>query len=172
MTCYKIIRATQRKPQPCNYSQTMTKIITISVLFLAVISCGTLVKPKIMFEIENKTSQDLNLQLFGKSRLLNDINIKSQGKFDTTLVQYSVAGFDKPTPFDIEKVDSIVVIFKSNRMIKYYCDERLLYRVPSREKCIVNGKSPMLFYHKDVKKNIKIMNFVYEESDYDDAKPF
>lgn len=150
----------------------MTKISAIFVLFLTVISCGVLVRPQITFEIENKTSQDLNLQVFGKSKLLNNINIKSQNKFDTTLVQYSVAGNDKSTPFDIEKVDSIVVIFKTNKMIKYYCDKRLLYGIPYKDSCIVNGKSPMIFYDKSFKKHHRTMNFVYEESDYDDAKQF
>jgi hypothetical protein len=149
----------------------MTKIIAIFILFLTVSSCWSLVKPKRTFEIKNKTSQDLNLQVFGRSKLLNNINIKSQSKFDTTLVQSSVSGNDKSTPFDIEKVDSIVVIFKPNRMIKYYCDKRLLYG-NSKDSCIVDGKSPMFFSYKSSKKNIKTMSFVYEEDDYNDAKPF
>jgi hypothetical protein len=150
----------------------MTIRIVISVLFLTVISCGVLVKPKRTFEIENKTSQDLNLRVFGDSKLLNDIYIESQSKFDTTIVQYSVAGNDKSTPFNIEKVDSIVVIFNTNRIIKYYCDGRLLYGVSSTDSCIIDGKSPMYFSYKNSKKNIKTMNFVYEESDYESANTF
>jgi len=151
---------------------TKTKIIAVSILFLTVISCGVLVRPKITFEIENKTSQDLNLQVFGRSKLLSNINIKSQSSFDTTVTYASPGSNNQNSPFDNEKVDSIVVIFKTNKIIKYYCKERLLYGVPYTDSCIVNGKSPMIFYDKSSNKNHKTKNFIYEESDYKSAKPF
>jgi hypothetical protein len=150
----------------------MTKIITIFILFLTVISCGVLVRPKITFEIENKTSQDLNLQVFGKSKLLSSINIKSKSSYDTTVTYASPGSNNQNSPFDNDKVDSIVVFFRPNKIIKYYCDGRLLYGVPYTDSCIVNGKSPMIFYDESSKKNHKIKNFVYEESDYDSAKSF
>jgi hypothetical protein len=152
----------------------MNKIIATSVLFLTVISCGVLVRPRIVFEIENKTSQDLNLQIFGKSKLLHNINIKSQSSFDTTVTYASPGSNNQNSPFDNEKVDSIVVIFKTNKMITYYCDRKLLVGVPYKDSCVVDGKGPVFFNDKSSKpfKQIKTKNFVYEESDYEKAKPF
>ena len=95
----------------------MTKIIAIFILLLNVISCGVLVRPKITFEIENETSQDLNLKVFGKSRLLNSIKIKSQSSFDTTVTYASPGSNNQNSPFDNDKVDSIVVIFETNKII-------------------------------------------------------
>lgn len=150
----------------------MTKIIAIFILLLNVISCGVLVRPKITFEIENETSQDLNLKVFGKSRLLNSIKIKSQSSFDTTVTYASPGSNNQNSPFDNDKVDSIVVIFETNKIIKYYCDGRLLYGVPYTDSCIVNGKSPMVFYYENSKKNHKTKTFVFEEFDYKNARPF
>ncbi len=150
----------------------MTRIIAISLLFLTVISCGVLVRPKVTFEVENKTSQDLNIQVFGKSKLLHNINVKSQSSFDTTVTYASPGSNNQNAPFDNEKVDSIVVIFKNNKMITYYCDGRLLAGVPYTDSCIVKGRNPMVFYNKSSKKRDKTKNLVYEEDDYNDAKPF
>lgn len=150
----------------------MTKITAIFILFLTVSSCWSLVRPKIIFEIENKTSHDLNLQVFGKSKLLSNINIKSQSSFDTTVTYASPGSNNQNSPFDNEKVDSIVVIFKTNKMITYYCDRRLLAGIPYKDSCVVDGKGPVFFNDKSSKKHIKTKNFVYEESDYDNARPF
>lgn len=152
----------------------MNKTIATSVLFLTVISCGVLVRPRIVFEIENKTSQDLNLQVFSKSKLLSNINIRSQSSFDTTVTYASPGSNNQSSPFDEEKVDSIVVIFKTNKMITYYCDGRVLAGVPYKDSCVVNGKGPVFFNYQSSKrfKQIKTKNFVFQESDYEKAKPF
>jgi len=99
----------------------MTKIIAIFVLFVFITSCGVMVRPKIKFILKNDTSKDLNLKVFGKSKLLSNINIKSQSSFDTTVTYASPGSNNQNSPFDVEKVDSIVVVFSDSKAIITVC---------------------------------------------------
>jgi hypothetical protein len=125
-----------------------------------------MVRPKIKFILKNDTSKDLNLKVFGKSKLLSNINIKSQSSFDTTVTYASPGSNNQNSPFDVEKVDSIVVVFSDSKAIITVCKLDTVIR-----DCWNN--TPMFFTLKSTKKlkpeSSKV--FAYEEKDYADAKP-
>ena len=144
----------------------MIKIIVITLIVLFSISCAFLIRPKVNFIIANNTSKDLNLKIFGKSKLLNSINIKSQSKFDTTVTYASPGSNFQNTPFDIEGADSVVVKFIDSKIIQYYCNGSRLVG----SNCIFD-KLPLLFETINSKRFKKYRAFDFDELDYQKAKP-
>jgi hypothetical protein len=137
----------------------------ISLLSLGIIAagCSFFVRPKVTFEIENNTSKDLNMKVFSKSRLLNDISIKALSKYDTTITYGDPGDNGQQTPFAYEIVDSIVVIMGNSKVIKYYCDGEVLSRI----------KNPLDFEYSKTSqvKSTTTKRLVYDESDFSKAEP-
>ena len=150
----------------------MTKLIIFLFVFICM-SCAFFISPKVRYTIENRTSKDMNILVYSKAILLNAIAINKQSKFDTTRGYPSPGSNGQTSPFDYEKVDSIVVLFSDKKAIKYYCNgERLLSGTASGLNCKWD-KSPMDFnYEKaDKLKPITYKSLIYDESDYQKAKP-
>jgi hypothetical protein len=110
--------------------------------------------------------------VYSKSMLLNSVSIKSQSKFDTTK-SYQYPGDGESSPFDLRKIDSIVVLFSDKKAIKYYCNGELFISGTINGPNCKWDKSPMDFIY-DKTNNFKSTTYrslVYDESDYQKAKP-
>ena len=150
----------------------MIKKISLMLLVLIAASCSFFIRPKITFEIENNTSKDLNMKVFGKSKLQNEIMISPFSKYEVTH-SYSSPGTDgSDSPFNEDIVDSIVVIFENSKIIKYYCFGDILYYKMDTE-CMKGKKNPFIFeYIKTSQlKSTTTKRLVYDESDFSKAEP-
>jgi hypothetical protein len=134
--------------------------------------CAFLIRPKAVYEIENRTAKDLTLKVFSKSSLLNSITIKSFSTFDTTMIFSGEAGAAKPSTFNEEIVDFLVMLFSDNKLITYYCSGKLWFGEYPDWSCYHGFKNPMFF---DFNSSSKFRprssyNYIIEESDYLNAK--
>ncbi|GGD72861.1 hypothetical protein GCM10011514_41200 [Emticicia aquatilis] len=111
--------------------------------------------------------------VYSKSILLNSISIRNQSKFDTTLTFGSPGSNGQNSPFNSEKVDSIIVLFSDKRIIRYYCDGKILLSGTINGLNCKWDKSPMDFrFDKTNKfKPVTYKSLIYDESDYQKAKP-
>jgi hypothetical protein len=148
----------------------MIKNIAITLLLFVSFSCAFLIVPKINFTIKNNTSKDLKLQLFSKSELIYNINIKSYASFDTTRLGSSSGAPPPPTPFNEEKVDSMIVLFSDAKLLIYHCEPMV---IGNSMYCKWPNKNPFVFtLTKTYKlKPVQEMLFTIDESDYANAKP-
>ena len=151
----------------------MIKKISLMLLVLIAASCSFFIRPKITFEIENNTSKDLNMKVFSKSKLLNDISIKALSKYDTTITYGDPGDNGQQTPFNYEIVDSIVVIIGNSKVIKYYCNGEVLSRININSDCFKIKKNPLDFEYYDINKikSTTTKRLVYDESDFSKAEP-
>ncbi|CAH0997979.1 hypothetical protein EMA8858_04114 [Emticicia aquatica] len=115
----------------------------------------------------------MSILVYSKSKLLNNISINKQSKFDT------IRGYGSPgingqnSPFDSEQVDSIIVLFSDKNAIKYYCNGELLISGTINGLACKWDKSPMDFNYGKTNnlKSTTYKSLVYDESDYQKAKP-
>lgn len=151
----------------------MTKISSLWFLFLIVSGCSFFIRPKVTFEIENNTSKDLNMKVFSKSKLLNDISIKALSKYDTTITYGDPGDNGQLIPFNYEIVDSIVVIIGNSKVIKYYCNGEVLSRISINSDCFKIKKNPLNFDYIGINqmKSTTTKRLVYDENDYSSADP-
>lgn len=151
----------------------MKKKSLLLLLVLISAGCSFFVRPKVTFEIENNTSKDLNMKVFSKLRLLNDISIKALSKYDTTITYGDPGDNGQQTPFAYEIVDSIVVIMGNSKVIKYYCDGEVLSRININSDCFKIKKNPLDFEYSKTSqvKFTTTKRLVYDESDFSNAEP-
>lgn len=151
----------------------MKKKFLLLLLVLIASSCSFFVRPKVKFEIENKTSKNLNLKVFSKSKLLNDISIKALSKYDTTVTYGDPGDNGQQTPFNYEIVDSIIVNFDNLKQIKYYCNGEVLSSISINSDCFKVKKNPLNFDYigNNNWKSTSTKLLIFDENDFSMAEP-
>jgi hypothetical protein len=135
--------------------------------------CSFFVRPKVTYEIENKTTKNLNLKIFSKSKLLNNISISALSKYDTTITFSDPGDNGQSSPFDSLIVDSITVTFDNSKIIKYYCDGEILHKVGFNSDCLKNKKNLLDFNFVELNqiKSTTIKRLIFDENDFIGADP-
>lgn len=112
----------------------------------------------------------MKILVYGKSKLLHSVAIKNQEKFDTTVTYASPGSNGQSSPFNEERVDSLIILFSDGKAIEFYCEGRLLVSAGAFSPKCRYGKIPTDFgsgtfkAKKSSQTNIKTL--VYDESDY------
>lgn len=145
----------------------MTKLLIV-FLFLVVSSCDFfLATPKVNFIVENKSSKDLEIRIYGESKLLNYVKIKSMTNYDTLVV---ITGSNsRVTPFNEQSADSLVIAFSDGKIIRQYCDGVLLWNTYPITNCRSNKNLLDFNTGTATKKKLKdeyTKTMTYDETDY------
>lgn len=134
------------QPAP-NFSQIMTKlcfvvkqysriktVIVLGIQVLIVSSCSFFVYPKVTFIIENVSPTDLKILFYEKGTLFDSVAIKRNEHYEKTST-FRPGNMSEYTPFDGEKIDSLVILFSDGKRIIQYCNGYPLHSAITNPDC-------------------------------------
>jgi hypothetical protein len=100
-------------------------MISKKTIFLLVFctSCGLLPKPLVNFILKNETEYELRIEVFEKSKIIENLSIKSKATYEKSI---EIGGLYPTSPFN-QDADSIVIKFDNKRFLKQYCKGKKLY---------------------------------------------
>jgi hypothetical protein len=142
--------------------------IVYGLVIQLVFSCAFFIKPQVTFIIKNESSKDLKLLLHEKGQIIESISIKMGEHFERTN-SFRPGNMVEYTPFDGEKIDSLVILFIDGKGIIQYCNGEGLHTAITNPDCrpdknIFDFNTGSQTKKKSADKYTKIIAF--DDSDY------
>lgn len=130
-------------------------------------SCGFIIKPKQLWQLENKSFQKLNIGFWEDSQSLLQIELAAGGTFDTTTF-YDVGSYYTVYP---QESDSIVIKFGDGKGYIEYCQGQKILESQLQKTCLFNYDFMIDQGYVKHKARTQIFKMTFTEEDYQKAKP-